>query len=138
MRISDWSSDVCSSDLEGEGLAVVGDGPGLRCLAVDLRHVLEIVGDQAVGGVAGELGGAELEDLSGIERDDVVEGPGHDQRVARGLGLRWNGGGGHYGGHDAGERSEGRRVGKEWVSTIRSRWVAFPLKKHKRTSKTEH
>src|SRR3546814_17442111 len=121
MRISDWSSDVCSSDLEGEGLAVVGDGPGLRCLAVDLRHVLEIVGDQAVVGVAGELGGAELEDLSGIERDDVVEGPGHDQRVARGLGLRWNGGGGHYGGHAAGAElePEERRVGNGCVGKVR-------------------
>src|SRR3546814_520401 len=101
-RVAGGEDDTLAH-LEGEGLAVVGDGPGLRCLAVDLRHVLEIVGDQAVVGVAGELGGAELEDLSGIERDDVVEGPGHDQRVARGLGLRWNGGGGHYGGHDAGE-----------------------------------
>src|SRR3546814_16941369 len=81
-----FRSDDTLAHLEGEGLAVVGDGPGLRCLAADLRHVLEIVGDQAVVGVAGELGGAELEDLSGIGRDDVVEGPGHDQRVARGLG----------------------------------------------------
>src|SRR3546814_7774938 len=30
MRISDWSSDVCSSDLVGRGLAILDKGPDRR------------------------------------------------------------------------------------------------------------
>src|SRR3546814_16469093 len=99
-RVAGGEDDTLAH-LEGEGLAVVGDGPGLRCLAVDLRHVLEIDGDQAVVGVAGELGGDELEDLRGLESDEVAELHGHDKRVARGLGLRLNGAGGRPGGSAA-------------------------------------
>src|SRR3546814_2805172 len=62
MRISDWSSDVCSSDL--------GDGPWHR------RH----------------------------------------RRGKRG---------GHYAGTGRSDRSEERRVGKECVSTCRSRWSPY-------------
>src|SRR3546814_10907868 len=61
MRISDWSSDVCSSDLAGRAAAAAGSG-------------------------ADDAGA-----------DD--EGPG---------------------------RSEERRVGKECVSTCRSRWSPYP------------
>src|SRR3546814_6446985 len=28
MRISDWSSDLCSSDLDGQGVQVIAAGPG--------------------------------------------------------------------------------------------------------------
>src|SRR3546814_10431560 len=60
MRISDWSSDVCSSDLVERDL--FGDLPA--ALAVGLEHVLAAVGSRAgrqphlvvgVGAVAGEL-----------------------------------------------------------------------------------
>src|SRR3546814_1815562 len=79
MRISDWSSDVCSSDL----LVKIGDGGGEMRLARQ----------QNVFGTAGQV--------------SLVL-----------LGQRGDG-----------ERSEARRVGKECVSTCRSRWSPDHLKK---------
>src|SRR3546814_3519492 len=71
MRISDWSSDVCSSDLDDLLQAVIG-----------CRQ-------------------------RGVQR----------RRLAR------TGGAGNQ--HDAIGRSEERRVGKECVSTCRSRWSPY-------------
>src|SRR3546814_13275024 len=77
MRISDWSSDVCSSDLE-----IIGHVTGLRFRPV-----------------------------------------GHDstdqRRIIRQAAIRVLG------------RSEERRVGKECVSTCRSRWSPYHSKIHK-------
>src|SRR3546814_2998523 len=86
VRISDWSSDVCSSDL----LAVPGE---------------------QVGGGAGVLGDGELLDHlhQGVVEQDVVVGAG-----VPAVG---------HGAHQIGARSEERRVGKEGVSTCRSRGV---------------
>src|SRR3546814_3378828 len=87
MRISDWSSDVCSSDLlAGPDLHAGGEGRGPPVPA----HVLGAHGD---GGHA--LGG---------------ERPREGRHV-----------------HEAGHvlRSEERRVGKECVSTCRSRWSPY-------------
>src|SRR3546814_13924764 len=82
MRISDWSSDVCSSDLtrrrSGGGAARPGSQPGLRGAAAD----------------------------PGVD-------PGGGARHAVG-------------------RSEERRVGKECVSTCRSRWSPSHSKKNLR------
>src|SRR3546814_10040780 len=80
MRISDWSSDVCSSDLDAAvGRPVVpqrpGDAPGQMIGVPGLHpgaHALLQVGDDLVG-----------------------------------------------------DRSEERRVGKECVSTCRSRWSPY-------------
>src|SRR3546814_10500180 len=81
MRISDWSSDVCSSDLDAR-------------LDIRFEHQPRLFGDRfiefaAVGGDCREI------DL------------------------------GHFGGDGAGLRSEERRVGKECVSTCRSRWSPY-------------
>src|SRR3546814_1195895 len=92
MRISDWSSDVCSSDLRLPGPL----GRGVR--AVVLRGVLTEVPDVAVG-VLGEPVVGVLDDLATRVGDDVV-----DDR--RGDPLR----------------SEECRVGKECVSTVRYWW----------------
>src|SRR3546814_5977670 len=81
MRISDWSSDVCSSDL-----ARWLDNPLLHQPAGELRHPLHLVGD-----------GAQL-----FVEDDLVQLAGE---------IR--------------QRSEERRVGKECVSTCRSRWSPY-------------
>src|SRR3546814_10842661 len=82
MRISDWSSDVCSSDLlhhdEHRHLCAV-----LRCI--------ESLLDRELPGVEGQLR---------LGEDAAISG----HRV---------------------ERSEGRRVGKECVSTCSYRWSPY-------------
>src|SRR3546814_12848664 len=97
MRISDWSSDVCSSDLR-LGL--------LRFARYDEATSLSFVmiGDEPVE-QAHTITGRAL----GIGRTVLVV-PCH----ARDIEMR---------------RSEERRVGKECVSTCRSRWSPFHSKK---------
>src|SRR3546814_1596356 len=83
MRISDWSSDVCSSDLmPAEVLATLYERFGARLLEQNVRTFL-----QARGNVN-----------QGI-RATILNEPGM--------------------------RSEERRVGKECVSTCRSRWSPY-------------
>src|SRR3546814_1223650 len=86
MRISDWSSDVCSSDLRL--VADAGEGLGGRPVAGRLEHAAQQHGDIA----------------------EAHAGPLFDTRydAVREIGVR--------------ARSEERRVGKEGVSTCRSRW----------------
>src|SRR3546814_1705189 len=85
MRISDWSSDVCSSDLA----AAVN---GFNAMTGPDRPDLLIVA----------RGGGSIEDLWAFNEEIVV-------RAVAGSGIP--------------TRSEERRVGKECVSTCRSRWV---------------
>src|SRR3546814_15993815 len=113
MRISDWSSDVCSSDLD---LAAVGGAPGAvggQPRAVDQQRpqILDEAGLQLVVqlGVVGE------DDLAGrLHQRDVAAG---GDRV----GLLVVG--------DRVGRSAERRVGKECVSTCRYRWSPYPQQK---------
>src|SRR3546814_5837187 len=94
MRISDWSSDVCSSDLthayrHGFGLALRGrlqHGVGLSDPGASAEEYFQLP-----TAAADRLFGGDLEKLVWI------------------------------GTH----RSEERRVGKEWVSTCRSRWSQY-------------
>src|SRR3546814_14625242 len=112
MRISDWSSDVCSSDLLRDA-AVVEPANGERAARRSERIVV-------------------LEADARQHVDDVVHGlAGHlalDEFLRQhGLGL---GGFGHLDAADiadapAGDRSEERRVGKECGSTCRSRWSPY-------------
>src|SRR3546814_8667109 len=78
MRISDWSSDVCSSDLDRQSEAVI--------LIADTK----LAGDRLVAG--------------NIPRRAAEEPPVFAQLQ---------------------HRSEERRVGKECVSTCRSRWSPY-------------
>src|SRR3546814_13757307 len=108
MRISDWSSDVCSSDLIDERL-------------VDRRRLAEI---DAV----------EIDADAAVEADVAArctDAADHDRRAeARTLGN-------HDVGDIGSEvayvsrpgRSEERRVGKECVRTCRSRWSRYHYKK---------
>src|SRR3546814_6574490 len=89
MRISDWSSDVCSSDL-GQGH--------------DLRHVGRSAGQQ---GVKDRCRRPDQEDES---QEQSSEG---DVDLGKHL---------HAAVEATHHRSEERRVGKECVSTCRSRW----------------
>src|SRR3546814_2139815 len=79
MRISDWSSDVCSSDLDRVAF-VDGDGAEVRHFEGGADFVLDRAFLDALGEVSGE---------------------------------------------PAFVRSEVRRVGKECVSTCRSRWSQY-------------
>src|SRR3546814_11155487 len=121
MRISDWSSDVCSSDLEAAGrvarsakaagverlahLSGIGSDPGSSSPYIASRGR----GEQAVRDAFPE---------ASLIRPAVMIGPGDSfivplSRLLRRLpvfALFGNG------------RSEERRVGKECVSTCRSRW----------------
>src|SRR3546814_15319343 len=82
MRISDWSSDVCSSDLD--------------------RHAASTVGREC--SVSGEGPMAAWRSLVLTLFPEMFPGP---------------------------LRSEERRVGKECVSTCRSRWAPYHSKKKK-------
>src|SRR3546814_1063989 len=104
MLISDWSSDVCASDLQRTGAEsrVEADLDQLVLRGIrDLhRHVaVEQTLAEALGEQAHDL--AELILVQLREDDDVVD------------------------------RSGGRRVGKEWVRTGRSRWSRDVEKKKK-------
>src|SRR3546814_1424738 len=96
MRISDWSSDVCSSDLL-DGLEQLGVFQNLGHMLPRYHADAVVVGEDQVAGMHRHA--AEL------DRDRVA---GAGAAVADRLG-------------DAALRSEERRVGKECVSTCRSR-----------------
>src|SRR3546814_17420638 len=112
MRISDWSSDVCSSDLVAGHLclvAVVVDDHRGRDEARGRRVGAEEVGLRTV------LAGAEQVILEpGAGDGDAGDGDG-DVELCRGGIFRV----------DGERRSEERRVGKECVSTCRSRWLSY-------------
>src|SRR3546814_15530298 len=74
MRISDWSSDVCSSDLEAierAGAAVLGDQMHVRSSAeIDVRAgTLQVEAD--AGATINSYVGA---DIKGAFSDDVIAG----------------------------------------------------------------
>src|SRR3546814_15873565 len=117
MRISDWSSDVCSSDLaevwdiefQAEPTAL-GVDAGL--LAID--HVAQTMNyEEMLTWLlfytsifrTGKLPMVDVVDPAGLVRSQVVERDDGSLRLTR---------------------SEGRRVGQECVSTCRSRLSPFP------------
>src|SRR3546814_10994930 len=103
MRISDWSSDVCSSDLQNAAeLERIAGRP------VQLGGSADAVRTDVARATAG--GRIALRAII-ARRQRIVE-------VAR-----------RAGGPRAAARSEGRRVGKEGVRTCRSRWSPLHLKK---------
>src|SRR3546814_14583071 len=96
MRISDWSSDVCSSDLKiAETEAALG-----RPLSPEER-------ERVVGLEPTDKSGAQSPAGKMVEdRQRFVDQYGADSPQVQ-------------------ARSEERRVGKEWVSTCRSRWSPY-------------
>src|SRR3546814_12850462 len=97
MRISDWSSDVCSSDLMIEGLRQVATLPDPIGEIRDMRYMPSGI---QVGKMRVPLG------VVGI----IYESRPNVTIDAASLCLK---------------RSEERRVGKECVSTCRSRWSPY-------------
>src|SRR3546814_16491618 len=100
MRISDWSSDVCSADLK----------PQLRCL-------IPLTAWAEPAGIKGSktrtwlsLKDRPIFAWGGLWRDSAEWGPVYSGAMTDANEV-------------AAKRSEERRVGKEWVSTGRSRWA---------------
>src|SRR3546814_11368304 len=119
MRISDWSSDVCSSDLAINGIAIA-----IRAQLRPHEEVVGHVGNDARPGylrlvprvaqrrfVIPVLG--ETAAKAGAEADGLARGFGEAVLHATQL----------LGREPA--RSEGRRVGKEGFLTCRTRWVPY-------------
>src|SRR3546814_4540615 len=96
MRISDWSSDVCSSDLFGSSRKQLQRAHVLR-QPLDGVTALEAVGAHHLGGAL----------------DGALCGGGGGELGQRRIRQRRR------------RRSEERRVGKECVSTCRSRWSPY-------------
>src|SRR3546814_18321758 len=113
MRISDWSSDVCSSDLQAR----------TRAIAFDHNH-------DAVARVSDRLRTAKR----GMQRNDRQHLIAEAKYLACGaqpgdlLALDLQRLDHRYQRHDVAfraDRSEERRVGKECVSKCRSRWSPY-------------
>src|SRR3546814_19237292 len=104
MRISDWSSDVCSSDLFEQRLKAARDAAGVSRL---------IVLDEAERRILADAEQVPLPPMipSRIDAQEAVA----LKLLKRYLNLRYTR-----------SRSEERRVGKECVSTCRSRWSPYP------------
>src|SRR3546814_19676021 len=100
MRIRDWSSDVCSSDLHRRNRAGRAryEAGGMR-----MGRKIAIMGAGAVGAYCGAHMVREGEDVTFVD-----PWPEHVVTMREGL-------------HITG-RSDERRVGKECVSTCRYRW----------------
>src|SRR3546814_20307161 len=106
MRISDWSSDVCSSDLADTVLVELGD-LALQVAPEQAHEVLHLAG-RAAPVFRGE---AEQREERNAELDGAGDAAAHRLRaLAVPQSARQ-------------ARSEERRVGKECVSTCRSRWA---------------
>src|SRR3546814_12457261 len=114
MRISDWSSDVCSSDLGVIALAV-GQPTGWIPLAIAPLIAAgawisaHFHGWAEVGEMVAIRSGwikpkTTLLPFASVQSVDLAT-----DSILRPLGLR----------------SEARRVGKEWVSTFRFRWSPY-------------
>src|SRR3546814_19263820 len=103
MRISDWSSDVCSSDLEQEPHAIDDIDHRFADRVAGLHHLLR----DAPGEVVLEIGEALAHHVAVVQPAHPV---GQSRREAR---------------------SEERRVGKEGVSTGRFGWSLNYIQKNK-------
>src|SRR3546814_12878862 len=100
MRISDWSSDVCSSDL---GQQLIGDRD--RSCADLLSGLGAVWAMMAIGVIQQILARQQPTDFTEDRKTTNSGIENADRRAAI--------------------RSEERRVGKECVSTCRSRWSPY-------------
>src|SRR3546814_3236630 len=111
MRISDWSSDVCSSDLASarylDNLPTRGSETGHAFRDVEFEQkILELT---RINGIGAQFGGKYF-----CHDVRVIRLPRHGASVPVGIAVSCSA-----------DRSEERRVGKECVSTCRSRWSPY-------------
>src|SRR3546814_18736549 len=102
MRISDWSSDVCSSDLEAQAAVAAASYPpdGFRGLTLTSRaNAFGRNPDYLTEGTRQIAIVVQIETRMALENLEAIA---------------------------AAERSEERRVGKECVRTCRSLWSPHP------------
>src|SRR3546814_14352855 len=117
MRISDWSSDVCSSDLTVTSYSCPACAHGRRAMGPALMKAIPAgcedgrVWRVAGGGHRGQNGGpnGDLVIEVRIRPHPIFSRSGSDLTCPGRIGV-------------ADARSEERRVGKECVSTFSSRW----------------
>src|SRR3546814_14694208 len=118
MRISDWSSDVCSSDLNKANYAAREERT-LEQVILPTQAAAQTIADKVKGGTslaaAAKSAGLAVAGLSDLSQQQYAEKS--SDVVAK--------------------RSEERRVGKECVSTCRSRWSPSHSKKTN-TNDTQH
>src|SRR3546814_12748515 len=102
MRISDWSSDVCSSDL---GKTLLGGIDGVRQTQAEYQQMVQAKNraQAAVQNLANSDGSKKRVSAASLlaRADSIMQS------------------------RDRTTRSEERRVGKECVSTCRSRWSPY-------------
>src|SRR3546814_15574535 len=116
MRISDWSSDVCSSDLSRDEIAEVAR----EYWDAGVRHIVALRGDPPVQGEKfaahpeGYANAAELTEgllkVAPFEISVAAYPECHPEALSPDSDV---------------QRSEERRVGKECVRTCRSRWSPY-------------
>src|SRR3546814_14771439 len=115
MRISDWSSDVCSSDL---GLRVELERQALGIAIEDAGQTA----DPGRVALRGEAHAFDARVRGQRAAADAGNGDIVQDRVRPGVE----------------QRSEERRVGKECVSTCRSRWSPYHSKNKRTTTDITH
>src|SRR3546814_16067382 len=102
MRISDWSSDVCSSDLRkvmhGTRNFAKEEAMSAAQCAQAIQYGADLIKDLVSDSVAGSIA-----DSAAVSSCNTIG----------------------FGEMGIGNRSEERRVGKECVSTCRSRWSPY-------------
>src|SRR3546814_14404108 len=126
MRISDWSSDVCSSDLGAEEvLGYYADD----FVWEDIEFMQTITTKEELYKAFVVFNNSGPESAFGVHKFEVLTYDGGPAGASRGV-KRQGGVPPEWQGEL--ERSEERRVGKEWVSQCRSRWSAYKEKKKKK------
>src|SRR3546814_2600481 len=128
MRISDWSSDVCSSDLVVDRLAVDEQDPlvavdDLRQVALRHRQVAAAVGERLEDDVDVGLAGADAEDRAPAHAVQRLE---HRVAVLADEGLERGGIAADHGGGRSEEHTS------ELQSLMRISYAVFCLKKKRR------
>src|SRR3546814_20544653 len=103
MRISDWSSDVCSSDL-------------WETLPDDLKAIVRAAARDVNGDMLDDYNAKNMEALEQLREQGVEVRRLPDEVLSR---LK------EVAAEVVDARSEERRVGKECVSTCRSRWSPY-------------
>src|SRR3546814_18206525 len=130
MRISDWSSDVCSSDLAKleETVADYNRAAETGRDRLGRRHMPLPIAQPPF--YALPIASYPVRGFAGLKVDTAFHVLDSDAKPITGL-------------YAVGEvlgsnlRSEERRVGKECVSTCRSRWSPYPSKKKKKKTTQE-